>query len=322
MSITNGMYLIHAPTPVRFILALSVDVLVLAILFPALHAKSRTRKIVLPLLALATLLSPCVVPSNQPVLRLFIALCVSAIQLKIFDLGREAAAGRIPSLKFYLSFVTNIYWYVVRRPPAARPGNTRLNWWLLTINAIALSIALPAAIVVFHVDWARLPFAAEHIAKLFASYAVVASLLNGTSALWRIIGFPTVNGMNHPELARTPADFWRRWNLPTAQFLHEDVFLPAGGMRHPVRATLVVFAFSAIYHEYVFDIAIGRVQGYQMCFFAIQALAAVATLRMRPTGWRRIPCILLTLTFNLITARLFVASVAEILPCYVPRGHS
>ena len=54
----------------------------------------------------------------------------------------------------------------------------------------------------------------------------------------------------------------------------------------PVFATLAVFAVSGLMHEYVFGVATGRVQGWQMLFFMVQGCAAAATLRVRPTGWR------------------------------------
>ena len=52
----------------------------------------------------------------------------------------------------------------------------------------------------------------------------------------------------------------------------------------------------------------------------LQGLAVIATLRLRPTGWPAVVGIVLTLAFNLITARLFFTSVAAAVPFYGPRA--
>jgi hypothetical protein len=87
-----------------------------------------------------------------------------------------------------------------------------------------------------------------------------------------------------------------------------------------VRAALATFLVSAIIHEYVFDIAVGRVQGYQTAFFVIQGIAAAATLRVKPAGWAALPWVAGTFAFNLVTSVLFFASVGEVLPFYARRG--
>src|SRR5262249_40362898 len=136
----------------------------------------------------------------------------------------------------------------------------------------------------------------------------------------RLLGGRTREPTDNPILARTPADFWRRYNRPAQQFLAEDVFKPLGGLRAPIRATLATFAISGGVHEYGFGIAIERVQGYQMAFFLLQGAAVAATMRVRPKGWRQVPWIAATIAFNLATATLFFASVGEVFPFYVQRG--
>src|SRR5260370_20964948 len=84
---------------------------------------------------------------------------------------------------------------------------------------------------------------------------------------------------------------------------------PAHGFRAPIRATLLTFAVSALVHEYVFGIVLGRVQGYQTVFFLLQGCAAAATLRIRPNGWSAMLWGAATLGFNLATAVFFFASV-------------
>jgi D-alanyl-lipoteichoic acid acyltransferase DltB (MBOAT superfamily) len=125
--------------------------------------------------------------------------------------------------------------------------------------------------------------------------------------------------MDNPFAARTPADFWVRYNRPAGQFFYEDVFKPLGGLKSPVRATLGTFAVSAVLHEYIFWIAVGRVQGYQMAFFMIQGLVVAATRKIRPRGLRAVAWGTGTLMFNLALSVLFFASIDEVLPFYSRR---
>jgi len=117
-------------------------------------------------------------------------------------------------------------------------------------------------------------------------------------------------------LASSPAEFWRRYNRPVQQFFHDDLFLPWGGRRAPIRVTFSAFVVSALVHEYVFGIIVGRVQGYQTLFFLIQGLAVIATLRARPHRGMKWIARAATLTFNLVSSVLFFASLNQILPFY------
>jgi hypothetical protein len=76
-------------------------------------------------------------------------------------------------------------------------------------------------------------------------------------------------------------------------------------------------------HEYIFGIAIGRVQGYQTAFFLLQGIAVAATARVKVRGWRAVPWTAGTLGFNLVSSVLFFASRYSLVPFYsrgVPAG--
>jgi hypothetical protein len=47
----------------------------------------------------------------------------------------------------------------------------------------------------------------------------------------------------------------------------------------------VTFAVSAVVHEYVFGVSLGRVQGYQTLFFLLQGLGVAATVRLQRRVW-------------------------------------
>lgn len=305
----------------QFLIALGIDAATVVAFYPALHLKGGTRTVVLFLLGLICASSPLAITPGHPTVRLIAALFVSGIAVKFIDLGREAAAGRVPSVLGYIQFVENSFWHVYRRRP--RFGMGRIGWNLRrsAIHFIIASIAFAVGILIFRINWTHYPFLLEHVAKVLAVYAILVPLTTALAAFWRLLGQPAMDTMRHPILAHSPADFWRRWNQPTQVFFHEHFFLPAGGWRAPIRATLYAFAFSAFAHEYVFDIAIGRVQGVQTAFFMLQGLACVATLRWRPKGLHAVVGWALTLAFNLATSVIFFISVGQVAPFYAARGH-
>jgi hypothetical protein len=98
--------------------------------------------------------------------------------------------------------------------------------------------------------------------------------------------------------------------------LTEYAFLPAGGPRRAVRATLVTFGVSGLVHEYVFGIASGRVQGWQLLFFMLQGVAVVATMRIRPRGRMMLAWVAGTAAFNLASSVFFFLCVNQVLPFY------
>jgi len=122
--------------------------------------------------------------------------------------------------------------------------------------------------------------------------------------------------MRAPLLASTPADFWRRYNRPVQQFFHDDLFIPCGGRRFPVRWTFLTFVVSALIHEYVFGIILERVQGFQTAFFLIQGLGTIATLRVHPQGAIRWVCVAATLAFNIVTSVVFFANLNQVVSFY------
>ena len=117
----------------------------------------------------------------------------------------------------------------------------------------------------------------------------IISGLTALAALWRLSGGSARDYMDRPFSARTPAEFWRRYNRNMQQFFWQDIFKASGGFRAPIRTTLLVFALSALMHELIFSVAIGRVQGYQTAFFAVQGVAAALTARIKVRGPTRNP---------------------------------
>jgi hypothetical protein len=275
-----------------------------------------TRIALLVVTSLLILAAPLIVPERARLLRCIAAVNAVTTVIKLLDAHLGATAGRRPRLESFLGFLVNIFGLVQRKldelpHPAPRADVRRLVWNGLGFVAGAALVAF-----VFHINWRALPFVAEHAVKVVAFFLALIPLSTAAAAAWRLAGGRGLDFMNNPFVARTPADFWRRYNRPVHQFLEQDIFLPLGGRRRPLLGTVAVFVVSAAIHEYVFSMAVGRVQGYQTAFFLLQGLAVAATARLKPRGAAAAGWVAATFAFNLLTGVLFFASVNRVVPFY------
>lgn len=246
------------------------------------------------------------------------SLIAVTVLVKLYDFYREGRLAQRRSVYFYLFNLPNGFWLLLRDEPRPVPVSQDTRHLVWAVPAFSLSILLGA--ILWRQDWSSVPFAIEHAIK--AAVVVVAVVLGGNALarVYRLLGGKALDPMRNPIAAATPAEFWRCWNRPAQQFLKHYVFTPAGGLRRAMLATLVTFGVSGLLHEYVFGIAAGRIQGYQLLFFSLQGCTVVATMRARPSG--RISSLLwvtATLVFNLSTSMLFFKSVDAVVPFYWPR---
>ena len=231
-----------------------------------------------------------------------------------------AGRGVRPTVGQLAVFLFNAFSLVHRNLIHQPPPDNRHELRTMVRASPGLVAGLIVAVLVFRADWSRLGFWPEHAAKAVAFFLVLVPLVAAFGAAWRLAGLPGREHMNNPFAARTPADFWRRYNRPVHEFLRNDVFHAAAARRADrhasLRATLATFVLSAAVHEYVFTIPVGRVQGYQTAFFLVQGLAVWATLRVKPKGWRIVPWVAATFVFNIVTGALFFASLNHVVPFY------
>ena len=295
-------------------LAFTAAFAVAACFFPALAWSRRARAVAFVALAPFVLLTPLLVPAERRLGRYLAAVFATVLAVKLYDLQGHGGPGA--TLRAYLMLLANPFGLILRkldvkRRPPARQDLAQLGLGLAGAAGGACLLAGALA-----VDWRRLPFALEYVAVVLAFFLAVLPPIAAAAAAWRLLGGAGLDAMNRPWLARTPADFWRRYNLPMQQFFYEDVFKPAGGLRAPVRATLLTFAVSAVIHEYIYGIALGRVQGYQTAFFLLQGVAVAATARAKPRGWGAAVWVAGTWAFLLASSVLFFASMNGVIPLY------
>jgi MBOAT, membrane-bound O-acyltransferase family len=301
---------------VRFGVVMAADYLLAAALYPALRHREAVRRIAAQvIIALAIAMLPFFVPPRAKLLRFGAAVWAVTLIVKTYDVGAAARDGAAPPLGQYLAHLPNGLLLIRRRPPESS-WTAGKNLTLLVRRAAGGAMAIGLCVIIFRADWAGRSFWVEHAAKVVPFYFALINVTGAIAAGWRLLGGTALDPFGHPAAAATPAEFWRRWNRPTAQWFQQHVFYPAGGVAHPIRATLATFAVSAIVHEYVFGIPVGRVQGFQTAFFMIQGVAVVATARTRPGGWRRFAWGVGTFAFMLGTSVLFFASMNHVVRMY------
>jgi hypothetical protein len=285
--------------------------------YPALRTPRGPRTALLALVSSLILGAPIMIGRGPPLFRCLAGIMAITLVVKLFDLHVGASRGDQPGLIDFLAFLPNTFGLVHRRLDKAPriPMRDEMRRLVLTLPIVLGAIAL--LLGSFSIDWETYPFWAEHAVKVVATFLVLVPLANVASSVWRLVGGRGLDFMDNPFAARTPADFWRRYNRPVHEFLQHDVFVPAGGRRRPIVGAIAVFLVSAAIHEYVFSVAVRRVQGYQTAFFLLQGVAVAGTLRAKPRGATAAACVIATFTFNVATAVLFFASVNRVIPFYL-----
>ena len=126
-------------------------------------------------------------------------------------------------------------------------------------------------------------------------------------------------GVSVPPFMRSPyrsasvTEFWtRRWNIATSELFHKYFFSPLA--RHgPGLALFATFAFSALAHTFLADLALGRWRIAVVCgaFFLVQPLLIAAERRLHVRRWAPAAGRAWTLTVLAIASPLFVEPVLQ-----------
>jgi D-alanyl-lipoteichoic acid acyltransferase DltB (MBOAT superfamily) len=85
--------------------------------------------------------------------------------------------------------------------------------------------------------------------QIFADFSAYTDIARGTA---RLFGFELSVNFNHPYLADSPSDFWRRWHISLSTWIRDYVFIPLGGSRGGEARTIVnlviVFLLTGLWH--------------------------------------------------------------------------
>jgi hypothetical protein len=270
------------------------------------------------LLIVTVLLTPLLILPTHRVIRLLSTVFAVMLGAKAYDLAGDESASDLSPIGFAI-YLFNPFSIVRRSIIAERKHPPSSDWLSVAINGLLGAVALFLAIQTFSINWLDHAAIAERSAKTFAVFFVIQFLPNALAALSRRFGIDSTDFSGLFIFARTPAEFWRIYNRPAEQFFRVHAFNPAGGRRHFVRATLATFFVSGLIHEYVFDVAAGRLLGTQMLFFMIQAIAVIATAKLRPNARISMITVPATLAFNVLSGTIFMSSMNAVIRIWHPR---
>jgi hypothetical protein len=268
--------------------------------------------------ALAIAAMPLAISPEEKPARFIVAMHAIFLLTKLWDLHCQPKSVALSGVRETATYLVN--WCFLTLRPLRSALKTRVTGGGVDLVAgLAVAVGMIGLTVGMRRGFPTKPLIVEHALNVVILAVFLVAAGRAITAVWRLGGGPARDIFGTIIGAATPAEFWRRWNRPTQEFLQLRVFAPAGGRRHPVRATLVTFAVSGLMHEYAFGIALGRVQGWQVAFFAVQGAAVAATIGVRPTGTSRAVAWMLTAIFNIATAVLFCASLDGVMTFY-PHG--
>jgi D-alanyl-lipoteichoic acid acyltransferase DltB (MBOAT superfamily) len=183
----------------------------------------------------------------------------------------------------------------------ARSGFVLICWGFFKKLVIADNVGVIANKVFalsdpsFHILWAGVfAFAIQ----IYADFSAYTDIARGTS---RWLGFELTQNFDHPYLARSPADFWRRWNISLSSWFRDYVYIPLGGSRGGTwrwaRNVLITFLLSGLWH--------GASWNYVL-WGLYHGLLLVATRAIRPArSYFAVPQVLLMFLFTTIGWLLF-----------------
>jgi D-alanyl-lipoteichoic acid acyltransferase DltB (MBOAT superfamily) len=137
-------------------------------------------------------------------------------------------------------------------PVGWRAGLTLILWGLFKKIVIADNAA-PIVNKVFALTHPSFPVIWAGVlgfaVQIYADFSGYTDIARGTA---RLLGIELMRNFNHPYIATSPADFWRRWHISLSSWLRDFIYIPLGGNRGgPARASLhliATFAISGLWH--------------------------------------------------------------------------
>jgi hypothetical protein len=307
------------------LLALAAQYAVAALVFPLLSKRSRFQ---VPALAGAVAIlftCPLLIPPDHVPLRALAVFLAADASFRMADFARCVRGRRATTVgwRTYYRFLNPFPSLLVLFNWRARRRASGVSSWKEWLRfAVGCGLFVGMVLVTLScrsISLLRENFWLDHMLKMALFTVAIESLSQAMLGLERLAGFDTLPIVNFAFLSRTPAEFWYRYNQRVRAWLAANVFLPTGGLRHPVRGICATFAFSAAFHEIAFDLATSRVDGSQAAFFLLQAPAVIASRAIErfAAPWGivgEIAIRALTLTWLVATSVLFFRGVERVFP--------
>jgi D-alanyl-lipoteichoic acid acyltransferase DltB (MBOAT superfamily) len=158
-------------------------------------------------------------------------------------------AGPIQRASYLLPQVESPRWFSFDK---ARSGLVLICWGFFKKLVIADNVGVIANKVFSVRDpsfWLLWSGVFAFAIQIYADFSAYTDIARGTS---RWLGFELTQNFDHPYCARSPADFWRRWNISLSSWFRDYVYIPLGGSRAGrwiwVRNVLATFLLSGLWH--------------------------------------------------------------------------
>ena len=222
---------------------------------------------------LAALLGWLGLPAELPVLQVLLPVGISFYTFQSMSYTIDVYRGALPpcrrfvDLALYVGFFPQLVAGPIERATRLLPKLQRrrvfslddlrdglflMLWGFFKKLVIADNVALIVNNVFqlrdppFFVLWAGV-FA--FCIQIYADFSAYTDIARGTA---RLLGIELTRNFDHPYLATSPADFWRRWHISLSTWIRDYVYIPLGGSRGgPVRAgatVLVTFFLCGLWH--------------------------------------------------------------------------
>jgi hypothetical protein len=272
------------------------------------------------LLAPAIWASVLLIPPDRIGLRALAAFLVNEVALKVVDyFRRDRTEGLREYFWFLIPFPTLAVVFPDHKRRLARPDDSWLHVLRIVLGLLGILIGVLVLIVARQVGVLRSNFWLDHLVKAVFFISTIESISQVLFAIERLAGFRTTPVIQNAFLSRTPAEFWRRYNVRVHDWMLRNVFRAAGGGRAPIRGVVMVFVFSGLLHELMFGVATSVFDGAQLLFFLLQIPAVLISgplerFAQRKGALGRITAHAITILFLASTSVLFFKGMSRVFP--------
>jgi len=263
--------------PASFVLALLLEYAAALAFWFIQHQSRALRNIAIVLVALIACIAPLAIPVENTNLRLAAVLLDLFVALRVYSYSQTS---RSSSLGDYLRFLSlglispHLAYSATRYTVKASLKSE------LPRIAIALLIIPTVWFLANHLVLTKAgknSWIVNHLIVVVAFVIIMQSVGKCCWGIWRLMGLRSKPLVDNVAFSLTPAEFWRRWSWPIHAWLYRHVYIPAGGRRHFYRATFLVFLVSALLHEVVGFVGLGRVTGHWTLCFLFGAIGVVVS---------------------------------------------
>ncbi|MBF0357886.1 MAG: MBOAT family protein [Magnetococcales bacterium] len=144
--------------------------------------------------------------------------------------------------------------------------------------------------------------------QIFADFSAYSDIARGSA---RLLGFNLSINFNHPYIAASPAEYWKRWHISLSSWIHDYVFLPLALSRKLRTATaglivslFITFFLNGLWHGAGWNFILWGI--YHFFLILLYGWARSHTPEsIRDNSWLRPWQVLLMLFWNHISFLIF-----------------